>query len=168
MKVVTIADEIYRDLPDDSGISLPSIAWWIRANIGTLNNLLHTTFTINSTTLEFVDNVSSMVFCDEEAAIFKLMYNIKYLGLQAKKYLGAGGYNSALEVTSNGATVRIASKTEIAKTYLQAQKMATDDLRNLAAAYAISKGTPTQVSGDDTVIGSHYPYADYYNRNPYW
>jgi len=34
MKIVDIADEIYRELAEPSTISIPSIAFWIRSNVG--------------------------------------------------------------------------------------------------------------------------------------
>ena len=46
MKIVDIADEIYRELGEPSTISIPAIAFWIRSNVGELNNRLNTTFKI--------------------------------------------------------------------------------------------------------------------------
>ena len=42
MKVVDIADEIYRDYKYPKEIDIPYIAYWIRANLGSLNNYLQT------------------------------------------------------------------------------------------------------------------------------
>ena len=38
MKVVDIAQEIYFDLNSPSDLSLAAVSFWIRANIGNLNN----------------------------------------------------------------------------------------------------------------------------------
>jgi hypothetical protein len=46
MKVVDIADEIFRELGEPSTISIPAIAFWIRSNVGELNNRINTTFKI--------------------------------------------------------------------------------------------------------------------------
>ena len=46
MKIVDIADEIYRELGEPSTISIPAIAFWIRSNVGELNNRINTTFKI--------------------------------------------------------------------------------------------------------------------------
>jgi len=46
MKIVDIADEIYRELSEPATISIPSIAFWIRSNVGELNNRINTTFKI--------------------------------------------------------------------------------------------------------------------------
>ena len=42
MKIVDIADEIYRELGEPTDNSIPPIAFWIRTNLGTLNNYLNT------------------------------------------------------------------------------------------------------------------------------
>mgnify|MGYP003114966351 CR=1 FL=1 len=49
MKIVDIADEIYRELGEPSTISIPAIAFWIRSNVGELNNRINTTFKIRDT-----------------------------------------------------------------------------------------------------------------------
>ena len=42
MKVVDIADEIFRELSEPSTLSIPAIAYWVRSNVGELNNYLNT------------------------------------------------------------------------------------------------------------------------------
>ena len=44
MKIVDIADEIYRELGEPSSISIPAISFWIRSNVGELNNRINTSF----------------------------------------------------------------------------------------------------------------------------
>ena len=46
MKIVDIADEIFRELGNPSTISLPAISFWIRSNVGELNNRINTSFKI--------------------------------------------------------------------------------------------------------------------------
>ena len=46
MKIVDIADEIFRELGEPSTISIPAISFWIRSNVGELNNRINTTFKI--------------------------------------------------------------------------------------------------------------------------
>jgi hypothetical protein len=46
MKIVDIADEIYRELGEPSSISIPAISFWIRSNVGELNNRINTSFKI--------------------------------------------------------------------------------------------------------------------------
>ncbi len=52
MKIVDIADEIYRELGEPTDNSIPPIVFWIRTNLGTLNNYLNTAFKIQKPTLE--------------------------------------------------------------------------------------------------------------------
>ena len=54
MKIVDIANEIYRELGEPSTTSIPAIAFWVRSNIGALNNYLNESFTINNS-YEIVD-----------------------------------------------------------------------------------------------------------------
>ena len=37
VKLVDVADELYREMGEPSDWSIASIAWWLRANIGDLN-----------------------------------------------------------------------------------------------------------------------------------
>ena len=52
MKIVDIADEIFRELDQPKDVSVPQIAFWIRVNVGSLNNLINTEYAIDTTTLE--------------------------------------------------------------------------------------------------------------------
>ena len=47
MKVVDIADEIFRELSEPSTLSIPAIAYWVRSNVGELNNYLNTSFRVS-------------------------------------------------------------------------------------------------------------------------
>ena len=58
MKVVDIADEIYRELGEVTSLSIPAIAFWVRTNIGALNSFINTTYSINTTTLELEQTVT--------------------------------------------------------------------------------------------------------------
>ena len=44
IKVVDIADEIHRELGSPSDLSISAISYWLRTNIGQLNNLLYLYF----------------------------------------------------------------------------------------------------------------------------
>ena len=86
MKVVDIADELFREIGEDSNYSIASISYWVRANIGRLNSHINTFFEIKSSTLEIVqstdeknDNVlvESEITIDE-AAILKKMFLIYF------------------------------------------------------------------------------------------
>jgi hypothetical protein len=178
MKIQDIADEIFRDLNKPSDLSIPAIAYWVRTNIGALNNLIFTSYSVDCTdpNLEFTANttdgevsggapVMTVPFKDEEKAIMKSLYAIHYYDLKIRGVLGAAGYNSALEVTANGATVRLTSKTEIAKAYMQAKKMEVENRDRLVMGYNKSKAIPAQVAGDDTQPGLFSPQYDFNRVN---
>ena len=61
MKIVDIADEIFRELGNPSTISLPAISFWIRSNVGELNNRINTTFKIRDTNPDIYELSGSFV-----------------------------------------------------------------------------------------------------------
>lgn len=99
-KIVDIADEIYRELGGPDDISIPSIAFWLRTNLGKLNILINKTYSINSLDLE-VDAISPETFAITEKAIFKKMYNISYYDRQIIKLIGR---SSSLNLISTDTT----------------------------------------------------------------
>ena len=59
MKVVDIADEIFRELSEPSTLSIPAIAYWVRSNVGELNNYLNTSFRVSHSTFEIEEKVEA-------------------------------------------------------------------------------------------------------------
>ena len=47
MKVVDIADDIFRELGEPSSLSIPAITFWVRSNVGRLNNAINTEFAVD-------------------------------------------------------------------------------------------------------------------------
>ena len=45
VKIVSIADEAYRELASPSDLSIAAISFWLRTNLGQLNNLIDTSYT---------------------------------------------------------------------------------------------------------------------------
>ncbi len=156
MKVVDIADEIFRELDFPSAISISSIAFWLRSSVGSLNNLIDTSFTVNSTTLEFSEDLS-----EQEKSIIKKLYIIHYYDMQIRATLGAAANDAILEVTSDGATVRKINKNEVSKTYVSIKRQESEDLQKLVNGYKSSSAAPLQVAGDDTVAGSGLTDEDF-------
>ena len=70
MKIVDIADEIYRELSEPSTISIPSIAFWIRSNVGELNNRINTTFKIVDYGADAYEFSGSFVSPSREPQVF--------------------------------------------------------------------------------------------------
>lgn len=76
MKVVDIADQIYQALAEPSDISLVSVVYWLRSNIGALNNYINQDFYVDDSTLEInrVDDSDASLIIEMapiEAAILK-------------------------------------------------------------------------------------------------
>lgn len=154
MKVVDVADEIYRELGLPTDLSMSAIAFWVRTNIGELNNLLFTTYAINSTSLELIDG------CDEEVtaeavAILKKLYSIHYYDLQIKKNIVALSTDTILEVQDQGSKVKKINKNEVNKNLGILRKQEIEVMKNLVTAYRLRGAEPRQVAGDDTIAGEY-------------
>jgi len=177
MKVVTIADEIYRELSEPTTISIPAISYWIRSNVGALNNRINTTFKITTSSYELNASIKNSgyepeVFNEasgaiglgnpqiteiqtEEASILKKMYNVHYYDQQIRTTVGAASSDPIVEVASDGSRVRKINKNELSKTYLSLKKEEYNELNDLINAYKLRKASPVQVAGDDTVRGQY-------------
>lgn len=142
-----IALEIIQDLSITS-IAPGTVAFWIRNNIGNLNNAIGTSYTINALTSEIQDGVG-----EQEKAIFKKMYAVYYYGKMVNENLGATAYDSIMEITSDGSTVRKVSKNQIAQTYLQLKKQESDELRSLINGY---KNGGSGTSNVEYVVGDDF------------
>ncbi len=149
MKVTDIADEIHRELAFPSSLSIPAITFWLRSNIGALNNLINASYLIDSTTLEFDTELT-----DQEKSILKKLYMIHYYDQKIRAALGAAANDAVLEVSSDGATVRKINKNEVSKTYALVRKQESEDLIKLIASYKQNASIPLQVAGDDTMRGA--------------
>ena len=116
MKVVDIADEIFRELSSPTDLSIPAIAYWVRSNIGALNNYINTDYTINVTTLEVeqVDTDGATVeIGEEEKSIIKMMYMVHFLDRKIRTSLVSMETNTVIAVTDQGSSVRKLNKNEI-------------------------------------------------------
>ena len=176
MKIVDIADEIYRELGEPSSLSIPAISFWIRSNVGELNNRLNTAFKIydhGTEAYEFsgsfkesqyvpqafneatgavgLGDPSSLTIEPDEAAILKKMYFVHYYDKKIRSTIGAASSDPVVEVASDGSRVRKINKNELSKTYLALKKEEYSELTDLINAYKLRKTSPLQVAGDDTV-----------------
>jgi len=152
--LVDIATEVWESLESPTTISIPAITYHLRSDIGVLNNLLGTSYDIDVTTLEIVPSLG-----EEEKSILKSIYLVWYYGRQAIAFLGVNGITLTVEVSSDGGTVRRGSKTLQSAQYLQLKRDEQKSLKDLVAAYRLSKSMPLQVVGDDIdfAIPNYYP-----------
>lgn len=141
-----IAEEIHRDLGAPSAPSQGLIKFWLRENIGLLNNLLAAEFQINLTTYEISPELD-----EKQKVIYKKLYMIDYYDGIIRKNVGASAFNAIVEVTSDGATVRKVQNTNVANMFIQLKKSNLEELTKLINMYnAPGNVVPKQVTGDDT------------------
>ena len=171
MKVVDIADEIYRELDSLSSLSIPAIAYWVRSNIGTLNNYINTEYVINSTSFEIeqtlTDNggtTATTQISEEEKSILKKMYMVYFYETKLRSSIITMDTSTVVEVSDQGSRVRKLNRNEITKTLNATKNQEYEALIRLINAYKLRKSTPLQVAGDDTVEGFYGTDATF-NRN---
>ena len=167
MKVVDIADEVFRELGNPTTISIPAIAFWLRTNFGGLNNSINRDFSIKSSTLELVRDVDGIEteMTADEASVLKKMYNVHYCDQQIRTNLGAASTDAVIEVSSDGQKVRKINKTEIIRHLVAIKKQKLDELNSMIHAFKTNASEPRQVTGDDRVEGNYNPHgSESYNR----
>lgn len=161
VKIVSIADEVYRELASPSDLSIAAISFWLRTNLGQLNNLIDTSYALDVNTQELETGLTI-----EEAVIFKKLYFVHYYDIKIRATLGAASSDSVVEVSSDGARVRKINKNEISKTWMSARNLERDELTRLITAYKLTGSSPRQVAGDDTIAeGNNTRVQDLYNRS---
>jgi hypothetical protein len=166
MKIVDIADEIFQELNEASNISIPAIAFWLRNNVGVLNNFINTTYSVDSTTYELNDS-DSVEIGENEKAILKKMYFVHYYDLKIRENIINISSDSVISVSDDGSSVTKINKNEITKALSQIKRQEYDQLQDLINAYKLDKSSPMQVAGDDTEIGSKLNYlgSNEFNRS---
>jgi len=155
MKIVDIADEIFRELGQPTEVSIPQIAFWIRVNVGTLNNTINQAYAIDDNTLEISPDPGL-----EEKSILKKLYTMHYYDLKIRSTLGAAAIDPIVEVTSDGASVRKINRNQTSQLFLSLKKQEMEDYNSLVASYKMLKAAPIQVAGDDTVEGLEQPNSN--------
>lgn len=136
-QITELADIIFRDLESED-ISIPTIDFWLRNNIGQLNSRLDTSF-------EITNNDFSPSLSEEEKDIFKAMYKIYWLNRLIKNNLGAAAYaGEVTQIKEGNRTVIGTNKNDVAKTYVALKKDATQDLNFLIQAYKFNRADPRE------------------------
>jgi len=163
-KIVDVADEVYRELGEPADISIASIAYWLRTNIGKLNVLLNKPYLISDTTLEiYSSDEAKDPFGINEKTIFKKIYTVHYYERLFRNALGAASTDSTIEIDQNGFRAKRVNKNELAKTYSDLKKQSDEALKMLLDKYELNEVTPLQVAGDDTIEAPGRSYS--YSRN---
>ena len=161
--VTSIAQEIYEELGEPSDLSIAAIAAWVRRNIGGLNNMINTTFSVDSSSLEISPNLS-----DIEKYIFKKMYSVYFFDLRIKS-TGSLATTDFITIKDDIGSVQKANKNEVLKSYISVRKQEYDELKDLVNKYEFNQVTPLQVAGDDTIPGVYDPYRSaFHNIRTIW
>tara|TARA_Y100000401_G_C8307177_1_gene217623 strand:+ start:274 stop:792 length:519 start_codon:yes stop_codon:yes gene_type:complete len=169
MKVVDIADDIFRELGSPSTLSIPAIAFYVRGSVGSLNSYINTTFELNDA-LEIEETITytngttrTNEIGISEASILKKMYLVHFYDQKIRTNLTSLDSDTIVEVSDQGSSVRKVNKNEISKTLLSIRNQEYEGLQKLISQYKISQSSPHQVMGDDTVEG-FYQKGDSFNR----
>lgn len=162
MKVVDIADELFRELAEPSSLSIAAIGFWLRTNIGALNNHINTSYVINATTFEIEQTISDSTGTDttleigeEERAILKKMYMVHFYELKLRENITSLATDTVISVSDDGSSVTKVNKNEINKVYQQIKKQEYEELKDMINSFKLLKSAPLQVAGNDTVKGSY-------------
>lgn len=143
--LIDIANEVHIDLGEPTDTTVVFLTSWFRANIGNLNSLLHTCYTINETSQE-VDPK----FGEEESSIFKEMFLSRHYSRKMEAALrNSLTDNRVLEVLSSDRRVKLTNPKDIAQSYLQLKNAADQNLKLLIASYQMHTSEPKQITGDD-------------------
>tara|TARA_Y100001938_G_C7861027_1_gene315598 strand:+ start:142 stop:639 length:498 start_codon:yes stop_codon:yes gene_type:complete len=163
MKVVDIADEIYRELAEPTSLSIPAIAFWLRSNIGQLNNYINTEYSIDSSDLEIKDT-SGVEIGEDEKSVLKKMYFIHFYDQKLRTHMTTMDTDTILSVRDGDSAVTKVNRNEIAKSISAVKNQEFKELLLMVQSYVGQKANPIQVAGDDTVIGESTKYNTQFNR----
>jgi hypothetical protein len=156
MTTSEIATEIHTELGSPSTLTTSAIQYWVKTNVGTLNNVINTSFTLNDSE-EIEQTICGVItaIAMEEAAILKKLYSLHYYDQQIRTNLGAASSDSVIEVESDGQRVKKINKTRIADHLANVKKQESGELNKMIHFYKTNKSSPRQVAGDDTVEGQY-------------
>jgi hypothetical protein len=145
--VYDLANDIFvNEFYSDTGVAnLSVISGWLSANIGALNTKIYTDYSVTGGYF-----IPTGDFKEEEYAIYKQMYLIKYYGKKSLDVMNGVieiGGSDWITLKEGDSVITRSNKNEIAKTFRGLATDAKEELNNLIASYASFKGTPVQVAG---------------------
>lgn len=151
MKVADIANKFYTDLDSPTDLSLVSLSFWIRNNLGALNSRILTSWSVDIDTLEVKDENNDEITPDAVSVYFQ-MYLTYYYDKKYRSNLTTMNNNMLISVKDNARSVTYTNRNEIGKTILQAKKQAEEELDKLVKGYRMKLAVPRQIIGDDTAL----------------
>lgn len=146
MTLIELSTRTSQNLENPDAPTVGVINYWYRHNIGALNNLINTSYSIDVS-----DGSIDPDLDEQEGSIFMKLYMVYYYDTKIRANLGAASVDSVLEVAENGAVVRMTNKNEISKSYIQMKKHEQEELNNLVTFYRGNNAVPQAVAGTDDI-----------------
>jgi hypothetical protein len=171
MKVVDLANQIWLENAQPSDTSIPSIAFWIKTNLGKLNNLIYESFVVDPTSQEIfnggwpVQATTQNSLKPLAAAIIKQMYKVYRTDLDIRSNITALSTDNVLEAQDENFKIKRVNRSEVLKTLTQLKKDSVQELREMIHYYRSYNGSPDAIAGDDTQYGYFYSVTDQYSRS---
>ena len=137
-----LANSIYVNEFDSTGVTVEAISGWLENNIGQLNNVLYTSFSGEN------GNVSGLNL--EEQNIYKQMYLYHYYTKQTRNTIRgiANDTNgNIISVRDGDNAITFVNKNEVSKVYRSLAQDAYDGLQSSITSYNIYNASPKQVGG---------------------
>lgn len=150
MKLLELSNRLHQKLGNPNNLAVGVIQYWLRFSLGRLNNLIFTSYSLQAQTGDVEGELG-----ENEAGILEQMYFVYYYDVKIRENLGAASIDSVLEIAENGAVVRLISKNEISKTYVQMKRLAQEELDKLVSGYKMLNSIPVSVNGTDTQEGEY-------------
>ena len=141
-----LANSIYVNEFDSTGVTVDAISGWLENNIGQLNNVLYTSFSGEN------GNVSGLNL--EEQNIYKQMYLYHYYTKQTRNTIRgiANDTNgNIISVRDGDNAITFVNKNEVSKVYRSLAQDAYDGLQSSIASYNIYNASPKQVGGIESL-----------------
>ena len=161
--VTGLASDILSGLYNPSDINITTTTYWVRNNLGKLNNALFASFALSGEGDTQLITGDCPIWNEKSKEIYKKMYEVHYYKKQIMSTLPAGTNNQILEINSDGARIKMVNKSEIAKAYKDLKNGAEEELEDMISDFNIYNVKVSQVAGDD-IFESYASYSSTFDR----
>jgi hypothetical protein len=141
-----LANSIYINEFDSTGVTVDAISGWLENNIGQLNNVLYTSFSGENGTVSGLNL--------EEQNIYKQMYLYHYYTKQTRNTIRgiANDTNgNIISVRDGDNAITFVNKNEVSKVYRSLAQDAYEGLQSSITSYNIYNASPKQVGGIESL-----------------
>ncbi len=147
MNIIDLANEVYHNEFDSTGVSPTTISGWFANNLGTLNTYIYTSFS-------GADGAISN-FGLEEADIYKEMYMYHHYTKQARNTLrgiATDTNGNILSVRDGDNSITFVNKNEVTKVYKSLANDSYDKMLRMIQSYNSYNASPRQVGGVESLV----------------